>query len=91
MEEGTSNTPTHSKSTTRRSRIQTRKQKVDDIKESFQCSHAQVNFDGKLLKDLGGFEKVNRLAVVFVQEAENQILGMVQTEDSTGEVEAEAV
>ena len=80
-----------SKSTTRRSRIQARKQKVDDIKESFQCSHAQVNFDGKLLKDLGGFEKVNRLAVVLVQEAENQILGMVQTDDATGKVEAEAV
>ena len=67
-----------SKSTTRRSRIQARKQKVDDIKEGFQCSYGQVNFDGKLLKDLGGFDKVNRLAVVLVQEEENQILGMVQ-------------
>ena len=74
-----------------RSRIQARKQNVDDIKEGFQCSYGQVNFDGKLLKDLGGFDKVNRLAVVLVQEEENQILGMVQTEDSTGKVEADAV
>ena len=35
---------------------------------------------------LGGFEKVKKLADVLVQEKENQILGMVKTEDSTGSV-----
>ena len=56
-----------SKSTTRRSSFQARKQKVDDMKEDLQCSYGQVKFDGKLLRDLAGF----------VQEEENQILGMV--------------
>ena len=44
-----------------------------------QCTYGQVNFDEKLLHDLDGFEKVNRLAVVLVQEKKNQILGMSKT------------
>ena len=39
----------------------------------------------------GGTEKVNRLAVVAVQEEENQLLCVTTTEDSTGKVEADAV
>ena len=80
-----------SKSTTRRSRITARAAGADDIRGSLECEVGQVNFDGKLLKDLGGMEKVNRLAVVLVQEEENQMLGLIHTEDSTGKVEAEAV
>ena len=49
-----------------------------------------INFDGKLLQELGGTEKVNRLAVVAVQEEENQLLCVTKTEDSTGKVEADA-
>ena len=56
------------------------------MKKDLQCSYGLVNFDGKLFRDLVGFEKVNRLAVILVQEEENQILGMVQTEDSTDTV-----
>ena len=37
-----------------------------------------MNFDGKLLQELGGIEKVNRLAVVAVQEEENQLLCVIQ-------------
>ena len=44
----------------------------------------QINFDGKLLADLGGFGKVNRLAVVLIQEEENKILAICKTSDSTG-------
>ena len=80
-----------SKSTTRRSRITVRAAGADDIRGSLECEVGQVNFDGKLLKDLDGMEKVNRLAVVLVQEEENQMLGLVHTENSTGKVEAEAV
>ena len=40
----------------------------------FRVSAGQINFDGKLLSDLKGFGKVNRLAVVLVQEAENNDL-----------------
>ena len=49
-----------------------------------------MNFDGKLLQELGGTEKVNRLAVVAVQEEENLLLCVTKTEDSTGKVEADA-
>ena len=61
------------------------------MKENFLCSNGQINFDGKLLTDLGGFGKVNRLAVVIVQEAENQLLCITKTEDATGKTEAVAV
>ena len=53
-------------------------------------SPSQINFDGKLLQELGGTEKVNRLAVVAVQEEENQLLCVTKTEDSTGKVEADS-
>ena len=48
-----------------------------------------LNFDGKLLPDLEGFGKVNRLAVVAVQEKDNQLLCVTKTDDSTGKTEAE--
>ena len=52
----------------------------------------QINFDGKLLQDLDGeFEKVNRLAVVSVQEDENQLLCIKKAKDATGKMEADAV
>ena len=75
-----------SKSTSRRSRITARRQEATSIRTNLHCNFGQVNFDGKLLRDLGGFQKVNRLAVVLVQREENQILGLLKTEDSTGAV-----
>ena len=50
-----------------------------------------MNFDGKLLAELGGFGKVNRLAVILIQEDKSQILGIPQTDNSTGRAEAEMV
>ena len=44
----------------------------------------QVNYDGKLLPDLGGFGRVNRLAVLLVQEEGSKILGITKTEEATG-------
>ena len=59
-------------------------------RRNFYCQTGKVNFDGKLLAELGGFGKVNRLAVILIQEDENQmIIGIPQTEKSTGRVEAE--
>ena len=51
----------------------------------------QVNYDGKLLPDLGGFGRVNRLAVLLVQEEGSKILGITKTKEATGKAEAEAV
>ena len=57
-----------SKSTARRHRAAIRSETAKSIKKQFSCSPGQINFDGKLLPHLGGFGKVNRLAVVLVQE-----------------------
>jgi len=43
------------------------------------------------MKDLNGYDKVNRLAVVLVQENENKLLAISKTDGSTGKVEAETV
>ena len=51
----------------------------------------QINFDGKLLPDLNDVKKVNRLAVVLVQESVSNILGIIKTDNSKGRTEAEAV
>ena len=63
-----------------------------DIRDNFSCTRGQINFDGKLLADLDcDLQKVNRLVIVVAQEHENQILGIIKTDNSTGKVEAEAV
>ena len=74
-----------------RHRASARSEKAITIKRDFVCNPGQINFDGKILPGLGGFGKVNRLAVVLVQEEENKILCITKTEDSTGKVEAEKV
>ena len=64
------------------------------IKENFSCNNGcQINFDGKLLKDLPGhlIGKVNRLAVTLFQESGTDLLSIAKTEDSTGEGEARAI
>ena len=80
-----------SKYTTRRRRATAREVGAAKVKKDFFCQNGQINFDGKLLTDLGGFGKVNRLAVVVAQEEENQLLCVTKTDDSTGKTEAEAV
>ena len=80
-----------SKSTTRRFRVAARKTVATNILRNFICDVGQINFDGKLLPDLYGFGKVNRLAVVLVQEDHNQLLCIAKTSDATGRTEAVAV
>ena len=80
-----------SKSTCRRSRTTARSEMAADVRKNFSCSFGQISFDGKLLKDLFGPEKMNRLAIVLVEEPESQILGIMKTADGTGRIEAEAV
>ena len=43
------------------------------------------------MKGLEGYRKVNRLAVVLVQEMENKLLCIAKMEQSTGSVEAEKI
>ena len=60
-----------SKSTARRHRAAVRLEQAAHIKRDFICNVGQINFDGKLLADLGGFGKV--------QEEENKILAICKT------------
>ena len=81
-----------STSTARISRATARAEGATSIKDSYTFLIGQINFDGKLLGDLdGSFDKVNRLAVVAVQEEGNQLLCIDKTDDSTGKVEAATV
>ena len=52
--------------------------KDTSVKRDCTCNFSQINFDGKLLPSLGGFGKVNRLAVVLVQDEENKILAITK-------------
>ena len=80
-----------STSTTRRHRKAARSTAASSIRQSFSCSLSQISFDGKILPSLGGFGKDNRVAVVIVQEDENQILSIARTTSGTGEAEATCV
>ena len=81
-----------SKSSARRHRGAARAKQTAEIKKNFTCStSSQINFDGKLLPNLEGFNSVNRLAVVLVQKDDNKILCIARTDDSTGKMEAETV
>ena len=44
-----------SKSTTRRRRATAKEVGAAKFKKDFSCQNGQINFDGKLLTDLGGF------------------------------------
>ena len=55
-----------------------------EVKENFKCGPAQINFDSELITDLRGIGKVNRLAVMAVQETEKQLLSITKTTDATG-------
>ena len=79
------------KSSACRQRTSARSEKAVTIKKDFICKPGQIKFDVKILPGLGGLGKVNRLAVVLVQEEKNKILCVTKTEDSTGKVEAEDV
>ena len=83
-----------SKSLCIRQRGKARSQKSQAIKESFECKDTcQINFDGKLMKDLPGHKlgKINRLAVTLIQESGPKILSISKTDDSTGEGKARRI
>ena len=69
----------------RRHRASGRRDGAQEVRDNFSLTLGQVNFDGKLLDDLNGLQKVNRLAVLVVKETENQILGIAKTANATGE------
>lgn len=57
----------------------------------YKVKFATIQWDEKLLLDLTGNEKVERLAVVLSQESGFQLLGVPKIENSTGEAMAQKV
>ena len=81
-----------SESTARRHRMTSQKAGANVVKDSFDRTRiGQINFDAKLLKELGGFGKCDRLVVTLTREDEDQILCIARTVDGTGRTEAETV
>lgn len=83
-----------SKSSAMRQRTSARTSQSRLIRENFDSSTGcQVNFDGKLMKDLNGHQlgKVNRLAVTLHRESGTKLLSIAKTDDSTGEGEASRI
>ena len=56
-----------SKSSTNRHRTASRKKEANLIRSDFNCDIGQVNFDGKLLAELGGFGKVRVTRITVVE------------------------
>lgn len=90
---------TLSRSTIRRKRLYNRSNIVSDIRERFQThtkSHLVVHWDGKIMKDTTGSDKVScsiteRLAVVVTGFQVEKILGLVKIPSGTGQSQAKAI
>jgi hypothetical protein len=81
-----------SRSSIRRARLQHREAGSTDIKLRFAPeTPLVVHWDGKLLPDLTGKEKVDRLAVIVSGAGVEQLLGVPKLASSTGDAQATAV
>lgn len=80
------------RSTIRRARIKIRKQVADELKKSFACYVGlTVHWDGKLLPDVTGMEKVDRLAVIVSGSSVKKLLGVPKILSGTGRAMSDAV
>lgn len=80
------------RSSIRRYREKSREEISKNLKEEFHtnCSLV-VHWDGKLLPDLTGIEKVDRLPVIVSGLGIHQLLGVLKLNSGTGEAQAGAV
>lgn len=75
-----------------RSREKVRKKIAQDLKAEIQIAHSTViHWDGKLLPDITGREKVERLPVIISGVSTQQLLGVPKLERGTGLNQAIAV
>jgi hypothetical protein len=80
------------RSTIQRTRIQSRQQIAELIKESFSPNTPlTVHWDGKLLPALTGTDKVDRLSIIVSGGGISKLLGVPQLASGTGQATAKAV
>ena len=80
------------RSTIRRQRQLHRKATSNEIKDQFDPKFPLiVHWDGKLLPDLTGTKKVDRLPVLVTSNGESQLLAVPKLPSGTGEAQAQAV
>jgi hypothetical protein len=80
------------RSSIRRLRQKHRQQRAKQIKEEFKVGVPLViHWDGKLLPDLTGKEKVDRLPVIVSGEGVSQLLAVPKLRTGTGQAQADAV
>lgn len=80
------------RSTIRRLRQKHRQQRAIQIKEEFKVGvPLVVHWDGKLIPDLTGKEKVDRLPVIVSGEGVSQLLAVPKLATGTGQAQADAV
>lgn len=81
-----------SRSTIRRTRMSSRISDFKTIKDNFIKQKPMiVHWDGKLMTDLVGHKKVDRLPVIVTGADNEQLLGVPKLNSSTGEEQANAV
>ena len=81
-----------SRSSIRRARMQYREEFATDLRSKFTPSSALVvHWDGKLLPDITGKQKVDRLPVIVSGVETEQLLGVPKITSGTGEAQAAAV
>lgn len=82
-----------SRSTIRRHRKEARKQCADNIKNLFSMKELPVivHWDGKILPDILGNEKVDRLPILVSADGNNKLLGVPKLSSGIGKKAADAV
>lgn len=78
----------------RRMRSKYREAVVGKLRENYRLSSTEpcvLHFDGKILPDINGTQKVDRLPVIVSNRNGEQLLGIPRTPDGTGEDIASAV
>lgn len=84
--------PSINRSTLRRHRLKVRSNTANQIREQFKMNKpAVVHWDGKLLPDMVGKEKVERLPVLITADGIEKLLGVAKLHSGTGKAQADAV
>lgn len=78
-------------STIRRLRAANRTLIAETLKKEFKVKFGVVHWDAKLMDDLAGYEKFQRLPIIISQREGVQLLGIPKLKSDTGEMMAEAV
>lgn len=80
-----------SRATIQRRRAENRKSFTDALKKGYKATFGVVHWDTKIMEDIAGHEKVDRMPVLVSQKSGVQLLGVPKIASGTGEAMAEAI